>query len=120
MEREEPGKETDIIFMMNISHSQTAPQIKPVPVRETELGPMYWVILHNDDVTPMDFVVHVLVSIFQIDGLAAIQVMYTAHFNGSAYIQCLPKPEALNRIGRAHFAAGIKGYPLHFSIEPEK
>jgi ATP-dependent Clp protease adaptor protein ClpS len=105
---------------MNISHSQTAPQIKPVPVRENGLEPMYWVVLHNDDVTPMDFVVHILVTIFQIDGPSAIHVMYTAHYNGSAYIQCLPKAEAISRIGQAHFAAGIKGYPLHFSIEPEK
>ncbi len=105
---------------MRLSQAQTVPQIKPVPVKETGLEPMFWVILHNDDVTPMDFVIHILVSIFRIDGPAAIQFMYTAHFNGSAYIQCLPKAEAQKRIGQAHFAAGIKGYPLHFSLEPEK
>ncbi len=97
--------------------AQTVPQIKPLPVRETEL--MYWVIIHNDDVTPMDFVVHILHNIFQIDGLAAVHIMFTAHYNGEAYVQCLPKAEAQNRVNRAHFAAGIEGYPLHFSLEPE-
>ena len=104
------------------ARSQTIPQIKQLPVRETEpeLEPMYWVVIHNDDVTPMDFVVHILKSIFHVVGPAAVQIMYTAHFHGSAYVQCLPKAEAQNRINRAHFAAGIEGYPLHFSLEPEK
>jgi ATP-dependent Clp protease adaptor protein ClpS len=100
--------------------AQTTPQIKPVPVRETELEPMYWVIIHNDDVTPMDFVIHILVSIFQVEGPTALHIMYTAHFHGSAYIQLLPKNEAQKRVGQAHFAASIKSYPLHFTIEPEK
>jgi ATP-dependent Clp protease adaptor protein ClpS len=102
-----------------ITRSQTVPQIKPVPVRETGLEPMVWVIIHNDDVTPMDFVVHILRSIFLIDGPAAVHIMFTAHYNGSAYIQCLPKSEAQNRINRAHFAAGMAGFPLHFSMEEE-
>ena len=104
---------------MTLPRAQTIPQIKPIPLQETQLEPLYWVIIHNDDVTPMDFVVHILRSIFQIDGPAAVHIMLTAHYHGSAYVQRLPKSEAQNRIGRAHFAAGIEGYPLHFSIEPE-
>ena len=98
---------------------KTTPRIKPVPVPETDLEPMYRVIIHNDDVTPMDFVVHVLERIFFVSGPAAVEIMYTAHFNGAAYVQSLPKSEAVNRIGRAHFAAGLEGYPLRFTMEPE-
>ncbi len=105
--------------MSSFPTARTVPQIKPVPVQETELEPMVWVIIHNDDVTPMDFVIHILRSIFQLDGIAAVQVMYTAHYNGEARVQLLPKAEAQNRVNRAHFAAGIEGYPLHFSIEAE-
>ena len=32
--------------------------------RETAEEPPYRIIIHNDDVTPMDFVVHVLQQIF--------------------------------------------------------
>ena len=95
------------------------PQIEPVPVPEVELEPMYRVIIHNDDVTPMDFVIHILERIFFVSRPAAIEIMYTAHYTGAAYVQSLPKSEAQNRIGRAHFAAGLEGYPLHFSMEPE-
>jgi ATP-dependent Clp protease adaptor protein ClpS len=105
---------------MMIANSQTVPQIKPLPVRETELEPMYWVIIHNDDITPMDFVLQILRSNFHINGPSAVHIMFTAHYNGSAFVQCLPKAEAQNRINRSHFAAGIAGFPLHFSIELEK
>jgi ATP-dependent Clp protease adaptor protein ClpS len=106
--------------MRNPKKTRSVPEIKPLPLRETELEPMYRVIIHNDDVTPMDFVINVLSSIFLIEGVTAVHIMYTAHYHGSAYVQSLPKQEAQNRVNRAHFAARIEGYPLHFSIEPEK
>ncbi len=96
---------------------QTPPKIIPIPVPEVELEPLVRVIVHNDDVTPMDFVVHVLERIFFLSQPDALAVMYTAHYSGMAYVQMLPKTEAQNRIGKAHFAAGLEGYPLHFSLE---
>jgi len=87
--------------------------------QETAYEPMYRVIIHNDDVTPMDFVVHVLRNIFMLPAPDAVEVMYTAHFHGEAVVQILPKSEAEKRINKAHFAAGLEGYPLHFSMEPE-
>ena len=86
---------------------------------ETTEEPLYRVIIHNDDVTPMDFVVYILMRIFLLDMPDAVEVMYLAHIKGAAYVQTLPKSEAEKRISSAHFAAGLEGYPLHFSIEPE-
>jgi len=96
-------------------------QITPDTTEETKtaLEPLYRVIIHNDDVTPMDFVVRVLTSIFFLLQPDAMEVMLTAHFKGAAYVQTLPKTEAQKRINKAHFAAGLEGYPLHFSMEPE-
>ena len=99
--------------------TQAIPRIIPVIQSETELEPQFRVIIHNDDVTPMDFVVAILARIFFVNGPDAVEIMYTAHFSGAAYVQTLPKTEAQNRIGRAHFAAGLEGYPLNFSMEPE-
>jgi ATP-dependent Clp protease adaptor protein ClpS len=98
---------------------QTVPSIEIVEETKTELEPLYRVIIHNDDVTPMDFVVHVLTTIFVLSAPDAMDVMLTAHFKGVAYVQTLPKSEAEKRINKAHFAAGLEGYPLHFSMEPE-
>ena len=95
------------------------PETIPSTLPEIALEPIYRVIIHNDDVTPMDFVVTILERIFSIVGPDAVEIMYSAHFSGAAYVQSLPESEARSRIGRAHFAAGLEGYPLNFSMEPE-
>ncbi|SDI71697.1 ATP-dependent Clp protease adaptor protein ClpS [Billgrantia gudaonensis] len=46
--------------------------------------PMYKVVLHNDDFTPMEFVVEVLQTFFHMDGETAVQVMMTVHTRGKA------------------------------------
>jgi ATP-dependent Clp protease adaptor protein ClpS len=95
------------------------PEIEIIEESKTELEPLYRVLIHNDDVTPMDFVVHVLMRIFLLPQPDAETVMLTAHFTGLAVVQVLPKSEAERRIRKAHFAAALEGYPLHFSMEPE-
>jgi len=96
---------------------QTTPDI--TEETKTALEPLYRVIIHNDDVTPMDFVVNVLTNIFFVLEADAVVIMLKAHYSGMAYVQTLPKTEAEKRINKAHFAAGLEGYPLHFSMEPE-
>ena len=100
---------------------QAIPDIEIIEEQQeqTELEPLYKVIIHNDNVTPMDFVVQVLKTIFYLSNPRAEEVMFTAHFKGMAYVQTLAKSEAEKRINKAHFAAGLEGYPLHFSMEPE-
>ncbi len=100
--------------------SQLIPQKIRRPEEETAHEPPYRVIIHNDDVTPMDFVTHILVTVFFIPQENALTIMYTAHLNGSAYVQTLPRPEARKRINKAHFAARLRGYPLKFTMEPDK
>ncbi len=101
---------------MNI---QPLPEIEIAEEIETELEPLYKVIIHNDNVTPMDYVVHVLKTIFYLGNDRASEIMLTAHINGNAYVQTLAKSEAERRIEKAHSEAGDAGYPLHFSMEPE-
>ena len=99
--------------------TQTVPRVVPETVPETELEPQYRVLIHNDEVTPMDFVIAILERIFFVSQAAAVNIMFTAHYTGLAYVQTLPKSEAQSRIGKAHFAAGLEGYPLRFTMEPE-
>jgi ATP-dependent Clp protease adaptor protein ClpS len=101
--------------------TQTVPDIRigEDQQQETAYEPLYRIIIHNDDVTPMDFVVHVLNTIFMLLPPDAVKVMYLAHYRGEAVVQILPRSEAEKRINTAHFAAGLEGYPLHFSLEAE-
>ncbi len=99
--------------------NQIAPEIEIIEITETELEPLYRILIHNDDVTPMDFVVHALTTFFYLGTPTAAEIMLKAHITGMAYVQTVAKSEAERRINKAHFAAGLEGYPLHFSIEPE-
>ena len=86
---------------------------------EDELEPNCRVFVHNDDITPFDFVIVILQRIFQLTSLEAEHVAYVAHTTGMAYVATLPCPEAQKRVGKAHFAASLEGYPLTFSVEVE-
>jgi ATP-dependent Clp protease adaptor protein ClpS len=100
--------------------TNSLPEIGEIIEEQITQGPLYRVIIHNDDVTPMDFVLRILYNVFKLDGLHAMQVMYTAHYHGSAHVQTLPKPEAVRRVGLAHMTSRLNRYPLEFTIEPEQ
>ncbi len=80
--------------------------------------PPYNVYIHNDEVTPYDFVIIVLQRFFDLDPLQAEHVTFVAHTAGVAYVATFPQGEAQKRVGKARFAASLEGYPLSFSIEP--
>jgi ATP-dependent Clp protease adaptor protein ClpS len=46
--------------------------------------PLYKVVLHNDDYTPMEFVIEVLQGFFNMDSEKAVQVMLAVHTQGKA------------------------------------
>ena len=92
-------------------------ELAPVQVAETELEPPVDIFIHNDDVTPMDFVVAVLLHIFKLTTQDAQGVMLTAHYEGEAYVMTWPLEEAKYRVGKAHSTAREWGYPLRFTIE---
>jgi ATP-dependent Clp protease adaptor protein ClpS len=84
-----------------------------------DTGGQAHIIIHNDDVTPMDFVVIVLRQIFLLSLPDAERVMLRAHYTGQAYVQTVPLEEAKYRVGKAHSLARAAGYPLTFTIETE-
>lgn len=94
-------------------------RIDDIPVAETQLEPPYRVLIHNDDVTPFEFVISVLRAVFHLSGRLALTITTEAHFKGIALVMILPHEEAKYRVGKAHGMARAAGYPLTFSIEPE-
>jgi ATP-dependent Clp protease adaptor protein ClpS len=98
---------------------RSLPGLEENQKEDSEREPLYRIIIHNDDTTPMDFVIHILITIFLLPRINAANIMYSAHLNGSAYVQTAPRAVAQLRINKAHFAAILKSAPLHFSMEPE-
>lgn len=79
-----------------------------------------WTILvHNDDVTPYDFVIDTLGRIFSLSAEIAETVTWEAHSKGVAPVCSRPQSEAKRLINDAHALARSTGYPLTFSMEPK-
>lgn len=86
---------------------------------EEALEQLYRVIIHNDEVTPYEFVIIVLRRFFGLALADAEHITFVAHTQGQALVAILPLKEAQKRVGQAHFAASLEGFPLMFTIEPE-
>lgn len=79
---------------------------------------LWRVVIHNDNFTPMNFVIYVLVKIFEKPVIFAEGIMWQAHSEGNAVVEALPKEEATRRVNKAMFAARLEGYPLKLTVEP--
>lgn len=103
------------------SDTETATDIdiEFVVMDEEELERPYRVIIHNDHVTTFEFVIAVLVTIFELPANRAIEVTYEAHTKGNAYVTTLPLEEAKSKVYKAQYAARENGFPLTFTIELE-
>ena len=80
--------------------------------------PLYKVIFLNDDLTSMDFVVYVLITIFKKDPESAARLMLEIHNTGAAIVDILPLEEAEFRQQQTHSTAHTAGFPLRCIIEP--
>ncbi len=101
------------------TETETSIDIEFVVMDEAELERPYRVIIHNDDVTTFEFVIAVLVTIFELSFDQASYVAYEAHTQGNAYVATLPLAEAKSRVFKAQYLARQQGFPLTFTIEPE-
>ena len=87
--------------------------------KKIEIPRQYKVILHNDDYTPMDFVVQVLMSVFKKDELAATQIMLNVHNLGKGVCGVYSYEIAETKVARVHQLAEQNEYPLHASMEAD-
>lgn len=79
----------------------------------------YKVLMHNDDFTPMDFVVIVLIDVFYKSASEARRLMLQVHEQGIAVVGIYSYDMALSMINRATLCAREAGHPLRITYEPE-
>ena len=92
--------------------TKTIPDIDKDTLRK--LCPPYKVILHNDDHNPMDLVVLALVkSVPSLSENDAVDIMYTAHSEGSAIVITCPQEAA------EFYQERIMSFGLTCTIEPD-
>ena len=79
----------------------------------------YKVTIHNDDFTPMDFVVKVLKWVFFKKEEEAQALMLKVHRAGQAVVGVYSYDVAVSKVRRATQMARDEGYPLRLTCEPE-
>lgn len=75
------------------------------------------VVFYNDDFTTMDFVVEVLLSIFNKSHEEAVALMQTVHSDGSAIIGTYTYDIAVSRAALTKQIARKNGFPLRVEVE---
>lgn len=80
---------------------------------------MYKVILNNDDYTPMDFVVMVLMTVFHKDEDTAQRVMLDVHQRGKGICGVFTFEVAETKVKQVEILAERHKHPLLCTMEPE-
>jgi ATP-dependent Clp protease adaptor protein ClpS len=79
---------------------------------------MFKVVFYNDNVTPMDFVVQVLVELFRHNTERANSIMQQIHNNGSGVAGVFTYEIAEQKGLETSVLARENGYPLQIKIDP--
>ena len=86
---------------------------------ETKEPPLYKVLLHNDDYTTMEFVVSILVNIFQKTKQDATAIMLNVHNDGVGIAGVFTREICETKIAIVHELAKKNEFPLRCTMEKE-
>jgi ATP-dependent Clp protease adaptor protein ClpS len=87
--------------------------------RKVRPPPLYKVLLHNDDYTTMEFVVHVLETVFAHNPSSATRIMLSIHHRGVGVAGVFPYEIAETKATKVMELARKAEYPLLCTVEPE-
>ena len=100
--------------------TETIIEKKKQTVRQLKEPSKYKVIVCNDDVTPMEFVIVMLMSIFKYDQDNAIELTMKVHNQGNAVAGIYSFEIAEQKAMDATQLARNNNFPLVLKIEEEK
>lgn len=93
------------------------PDTQPIGIREKPPR-RFAVVLLNDDYTPMDFVVSILIRLFMLPHTQAIAIMMLVHQHGRGVCGIFQKDIAETKCQQVIDCAKDAGYPLYCVVEP--
>ncbi len=104
---------------MTEHHTDTNPSSESDVATEQEYAqaPLFHVVMHNDDFTTMDFVVFVLMEVFNHDVDRAVTLMMDIHQKGQAIVATLPKEIGEMKIAVVQEHAEKAEYPLLVTLQ---
>lgn len=79
----------------------------------------YHVIMHNDDVTTMEFVVEMLQQVFHKEEAEAVRLMYAVHRRGKAVVGSYSYDIAMTKAQAGMSMARAQGFPFRLTVESD-
>lgn len=103
------------------SSDQEGENALAVPSSDVELRipPLYKVLLHNDDYTPMEFVIEILETVFHKANVLATKIMLDVHKKGSGLCGVYPFEVAETKVALVIDKARQHRHPLKCTMEEE-
>lgn len=80
---------------------------------------MFIVIFHNDDTTPMDFVIYVLRTIFRLSVEESEEITLRIHHTDSAVVGTYSCEIAEQKVAETTSISRSNNYPLTVTMQPE-
>jgi ATP-dependent Clp protease adaptor protein ClpS len=102
---------------MGLPGKQDGTEVVEKPKAVTKRPKLYHVVLLNDDYTTMEFVVHVLESIFDKGPAEAYRIMMEVHMHGRGLCGAYTYEVAETKVETVHELARSEGFPLRAGIE---
>jgi ATP-dependent Clp protease adaptor protein ClpS len=98
------------------SKSSGSTLLKPSAAK-TKPPPMFQVVMYNDDYTPMEFVVEVLLMFFSLSRERATQVMLKVHTEGRGVCGIYPRDVASTKVEQVTAYSRQHQHPLQCAME---
>ena len=107
-----------IIDMSNIKKSSSGDDLALEEARpDLKVPPMYKVIIHNDDYTPMEFVVQILEKFFSMNREKATQIMLHVHTRGKGVCGLFTRDVAETKVAQVNEYSRTHQHPLLCAME---
>ena len=90
------------------------------PEITTRMPSMYAVVMYNDDITTMDFVVDVLMKVFHKTAVEASNIMLDIHQRGQGIAGIYTYDIAVTKKTHADRLSAEKGFPLKLAVQEAK
>lgn len=100
-----------------LTHDSEGVAVVEKVAKEIEPPPLYQVVMFNDDYTPMEFVVFVLIEFFGMEQDKAERVMLTIHTTGQSVVGIYPRDIAETKCDQVNKFSQSMKYPLLSSVE---
>ena len=106
-------------MVMNEEKIQSDENVIEEERQETKEPSLYRVILLNDDYTTMEFVIHVLETVFHKSPVEATQIMLSIHKKGTGLCGVYTREIAETKVVAVNDMAVANKFPLKCTMEKE-